>query len=137
MAVRVRKSPSVIVTPLAERTVLVTSATRAVEPQVVRACRAAGDAVRTLSVDVPEPDSLPADVDVRVGDVCDYHAVRDAVAGMDIVVHPAALLHRFDGAAATTDQYECINLGSAKKVVSAAVPEGARRMVFLSSIAVY
>jgi nucleoside-diphosphate-sugar epimerase len=122
---------------MAERVVLVTGATGAVGPSVVRACRAAGYSVRTLSVDSPDGAVLPLGVDVRVGDVCDVRTVRAAVAGVDVVIHLAALLHRFGNSAALGPQYERINVGGTENVVRAGIAESVRRVVFLSTIAVY
>jgi UDP-glucose 4-epimerase len=122
---------------MTERTVLVTGATGAVGPQVVRACQAAGYAVRALSVDVPDVGILPPGVDVRVGDVCDGHTVLSAVAGVEVVVHLAALLHQFDTSADLEIQYERVNVGGTENVVHAAIAEGVRRVVLLSTIAVY
>jgi UDP-glucose 4-epimerase len=122
---------------MAERTVLVTGATGALGPSVVRACQAAGYCVRALSIDAPEVGVLPPDVDVRIGDICDGHAVRQAVSGVDAVVHLAALLHQFGDAAALEEQYERINVGGTENVVRAAEAEGVKRAVLLSTIAVY
>jgi nucleoside-diphosphate-sugar epimerase len=120
-----------------ERTVLVTGATGALGPSVVRACHAAGYSVRTLSVDSPDGPELPLGVDARVGDICDDRAVRAAVAGTEIVIHLAALLHQFGDSAALAPQYERINVGGTENVMRAATTEGVRRVVFFSTIAVY
>lgn len=122
---------------MADRVVLVTGATGAVGPRVVRAWQAAGYSVRTLSVDPPDRDALPSDVDVHVGDVCDAHAVRSAVSGVDVVVHLAALIHQFENVAGRDRQYERVNVGGTENVVRAAIAEDVRRLVFLSTIAVY
>ena len=122
---------------MAERVALVTGATGAVGPSVVRACQAAGYSVRTLSIDTPDRDALPPGVDARIGDVCDSQTVRSAVAGVELVVHLAALLHQFENLAALGPQYERVNVGGTENVVRAAVAESVRRLVFLSTIAVY
>ncbi len=122
---------------MAERVVLVTGATGAVGPSVVRACQAAGYSVRTLSIGIPGGDVLPPAVDARVGDVCDGQAVRSAVAGVEVVVHLAALLHQYESEAGLGPRYERVNVGGTENVVRAAVAEGVRRVVFLSTIAVY
>jgi nucleoside-diphosphate-sugar epimerase len=122
---------------MSERVVLVTGATGAVGPSVVRAWQAAGYSVRTLSIATPEGGVLPPGADVRLGDVCDGQAVRSAVAGVEVVVHLAALLHRFEDAAALGPQYERVNVGGTENVVRAAIAERVRRVVFLSTIAVY
>ena len=120
-----------------DRVVLVTGATGAVGPAVVRACHVAGYSVRTLSTNPPVPGVLPAGVDVRTGDVSDRQAVRSAMAGTEIVVHLAALLHQFENAIDLDRQYERVNVWGTQNVVDAAMAEGVRRVVFLSTIAVY
>lgn len=120
-----------------EPVVLVTGATGAVGPGVVRAYQAAGYSVRTFSADAPTGDLLPSDVEVRVGDVCDARAVRSAVAGVDVAVHLAALLHQFENVGALTARFERVNIGGTENIVQAATAEGVKRLVFLSTIAVY
>jgi nucleoside-diphosphate-sugar epimerase len=122
---------------MTERVVLVTGATGAVGPSVVRACLAAGYSVRTLSADAADRDVLPQGVDTRVGDVCDSQTVRPAVAGVEVVIHLAALLHQFDSAAGLSRQYQRVNVGGTENVVRAATAERVKRVVLLSSIAVY
>ncbi len=122
---------------MAERMVLVTGATGAVGPRVVHACQTAGYSVRTLSIDMPDAGVLPPDVEVHVGDVCDTQTVRTAVAGVDVVVHLAALLHQFENPGALGFQYERVNVGGTENVVRAAIAEEVGRVVFLSTIAVY
>ena len=73
--------------------ILVTGATGAVGPCVVQALCEAGHTVRTLSMDKPLPDTMPPNVDERIGDVTDPSAVQSAMQGVDAVVHLAALLH--------------------------------------------
>lgn len=120
-----------------EGTALVTGATGALGPSVVRAFKEAGYSVRTLSVDNPDLAVLPHGVDAHVGDVCDVRAVRTAVAGTQMVIHLAALLHKFGESAALSPQYERVNVGGTENVVRAATAEGVGRVVFLSTIAVY
>jgi UDP-glucose 4-epimerase len=116
---------------------LVTGATGALGPQVVRACQEAGYSVRSLSLHQPDRNVLPVGVDVRVGDVCDEQAVRSAVAGADVVMHLAALLHQFKNVAGLDRQFERVNVGGTNNVVRAAIAGRVRRVVFLSTIAVY
>jgi UDP-glucose 4-epimerase len=116
--------------------VLVTGATGAIGPRVVRACQAAGYSVRTLSLD-PFPGRQLPGVDVRLGDVTDSHAVGSAVAGAEVVVHLAALLHQFKTAADLDRQYERVNVGGTETVARAAIAADVTRLVFLSTIAVY
>lgn len=122
---------------MSKRIVLVTGATGAIGPSVVRAFQEGGYSVRTLSIDAPDGCLLPPGTDVRVGDVCDRQTVRSAVAGADVVVHLAALLHRFDDAGNLGARYERVNVGGTENVIYAATVQSVRRVVFLSTIAVY
>jgi UDP-glucose 4-epimerase len=117
--------------------VVVTGATGAVGPAVVRACLAAGRRVRTFSLDAAPVGLLPAAVEARTGDICDGEAVRSAVAGAQTVVHLAAFLHQFKAAADLDRRFERINVGGTENVMRAATVAGVRRVVFLSTIAVY
>lgn len=120
-----------------DRLALVTGASGAVGPAVVRACLAAGYAVRTLSLDLPGPDVLPSGIDARTGDICDVDAVRDATQDAEVVVHLAALLHQFENRSGLDRDFERINVGGTENVARAAAAAGARRIVLLSTIAVY
>ena len=73
--------------------ILLTGATGAVGPLVVKALHDAGYSIRTLSIDSPPAGIWPDDVEARVGDVTDVSEVRAATDGVDAVVHMAALLH--------------------------------------------
>ncbi len=122
---------------MAERVALVTGATGAVGPAVVRACQDAGYSVRTYSIDTLAGEALPPGVDARLGDICDARAVRSAVAGADVVLHLAALLHQFENVEALEHQYDRVNVGGTENVLQAALAEGVRRVMLLSTIAVY
>ncbi len=117
--------------------VLVTGATGMVGPRVVDAFRRAGFAVRTLSNTPADSDSIPAEVEVRTGEISDAAAVRDAVEGATVVVHLAALLHVPEPRASLRDAYERTNVGGTRAVVEASVAAGVERVVFFSTIAVY
>ena len=94
---------------------------------------AAGDSVRTLDV-VPLDDAeLERDVDERRGDVRDLSQVRELVAGADVVVHAAAALP----IQASRQAIRSVNVGGTENVLCAAHDAGVRRVVFLSSTAVY
>lgn len=113
---------------------LVTGATGALGPRVVEALLEAGYAVRTLSLDAPPEDLLPASVDMRIGDINDNTAVLSAMDGVDIVMHLAALLHEVD---LSPHRFDHVNVNGTKCVVESACSTGVRRLVFFSTIAVY
>lgn len=116
---------------------LVTGATGALGPSVVGALHQAGYAVRTLSLNTPAPALLPASTEIRLGDITDAATVRAAMAGVDVVVHMAALLHIPNPPAELRPKYEKINVGGTANVIEAAKQCGVRRVVFFSTIAVY
>jgi UDP-glucose 4-epimerase len=121
-------SPSVI---------LVTGATGAIGPSVVRGLSDAGYRVFTFSLDPARTGSLPEGVKTFIGDVTDTIAVESAMCGVDIVIHLAALLHILNPGPEMQAQYERINVGGTAAVVAAAARAGVRRVVFFSTIAVY
>ena len=116
---------------------LVTGATGAVGPRVVEAFNAIGQSIRTLSLDLSQPGSLPAGVEVRIGDVTDRLAVQSAMQGSKVVIHLAALLHVVNPPPALREKYERTNVGGTANVVEAAVQAGVERVVLFSTIAVY
>lgn len=117
--------------------ILLTGATGAVGPLVVKALYGAGYSIRTLSLDPPSEGLWPDDVDTRVGDVTDVSEVRAAVDGVDAVVHMAALLHIVNPPPKMREKYVRVNVGGTAAVVDAAIKAGVRRVVLFSTIAVY
>lgn len=117
--------------------VLITGATGAVGPLVVKAFLEEGYSIRTLSIDPPSFDSWPESIETRIGDITDPASVQSAMLGVDIVIHLAALLHIATPPPALKHKYEKINVGGTSTVVKAAIKAGARRIVFFSTIAVY
>lgn len=116
---------------------LVTGATGALGPSIVWALQAAGYRVRTFSLDAPAPGSLPESVENRLGDITDPSAVQSAVAGAEVVLHMAALLHLVDPPPGLRQAYESVNIQGTECVVDASLAEEVRRLVFFSTIAVY
>src|SRR5262245_17641926 len=116
--------------------VLLTGATGMVGPAVVRRFASAGFRVRVLARSPLPPDHPAADVDLTIGDVTDRVAVRTAVAGVDLVVHMAALLHATNRAMAPS-AYQRINVEGTQVIVDAALEANVSRLVLFSTIAVY
>ena len=121
----------------AQSLVLITGATGAVGPRVVRALYDAGYHIRALSIDSPQPGSIPTDVEVRIGDVTDRLAVESAMEGVEAVIHLASLLHIPNPPPTLLKKYERVNVGGTATVVKAAIKAGVMRLVFFSTIAVY
>jgi nucleoside-diphosphate-sugar epimerase len=92
-----------------------------------------GHAVRTLDV-VPLDDvELERSVEELRGEVRDPERVRELVADADVVVHAAAALP----IQASRDSIRSVNVGGTENVLRAARDAGVRRVVFISSTAVY
>lgn len=117
--------------------ILVTGATGAVGPVVVRAFHGAGYTVRTLSLDTPPAGSWPDGVEAVTGDVTDSSAVQAVMDGVDAVIHMAALLHIVSPSPEMYEKYQRINIDGTATVVEAATKAGVKRVVFFSTIAVY
>lgn len=117
--------------------VLLTGATGAVGPLVVKSFHDAGYSIRTLSIDPPPAGIWPDDVEARVGDVTDVSEVRVAADGVDAIVHMAALLHIVNPRPEMREKYVRVNVGGTEAVVEAAIKAGVQRVVLFSTIAVY
>jgi UDP-glucose 4-epimerase len=98
---------------------------------------AAGHSVRTLSLNEPQPGSLPDEIEVRFGDVTNVQTVADALQGIEIVVHLAALLHITNPSERMQERYEQVNVGGTRIIMEEAAKAGAGRVVYFSTIAVY
>lgn len=76
------------------------------------------------------------DVELIEGDIRSYHIVQEAVKGIDIILHQAALpsVPRSIKDPITTNE---VNIGGTLNMLDAAVKEGIKRFVFASSSSVY
>jgi nucleoside-diphosphate-sugar epimerase len=100
---------------------------------LARRLLAEGHQVRTLDV-VPLDDAeLERSVEELRGDIRDPDRVRALVAGADVVVHAAAALP----IQASRESIRSVNVGGTENVLHAAHDAGVRRVVFISSTAVY
>src|SRR6266498_5167528 len=100
---------------------------------LARRLLAHGHEVRTLDV-VPLDDAeLERSVEELRGDVRDRERVRELVAETDVVVHAAAALP----IQASRDSIRSVNVGGTENVLRAADNAGVRRVIFISSTAVY
>jgi nucleoside-diphosphate-sugar epimerase len=92
-----------------------------------------GHQVRTLDVAPLDDPALEASVEELDGDVRDRERVDRLVADADIVVHAAAALP----IQASRDSIRSVNVTGTEHVLQAARAAGAKRVVFISSTAVY
>jgi len=100
---------------------------------LARRLLADGHDVRTLDV-VPLDDAeLERSVDELRGDVRDRDSVAKLVQGADVVVHAAAALP----IQASRGSIRSVNVGGTENVLRAADDAGVRRVIFISSTAVY
>jgi dihydroflavonol-4-reductase len=108
-------------------TVLVTGAGGFLGGRIVQRLLAEGTPVRGLDLAYPAP--LPGEVDCRVGSILDREAVESAVAGVEVIIHAAAIAAlwapgRFD--------HQRANAAGTCRVLAAARRVGAR-VVHVSS----
>jgi nucleoside-diphosphate-sugar epimerase len=100
---------------------------------LARRLLADGHQVRTLDV-VPLDDAeLENSVEELRGDIRYADRVRELVAGADVVVHAAAALP----IQASRDSIRSVNVAGTENVLQAGRDAGVRRVVFISSTAVY
>ena len=118
------------------RLVLVT-VTGAVGPAVVEALARAGWTVRAFAKASDERPAFDGAVEFRAGDILDPVALAAATRGAEAVVHMAALLHEMTAQQSPASEYERVNVQGTANVLAAAVSARARRVVLLSTIAVY
>lgn len=98
---------------------------------LVQRLLAAGQHVRVL--DVNRPDPVPPGLEVVQGDVRDAAIVRRACEGVDVVHHNVALVPL----ARDKQGFWTVNEGGTRNVLASALDAGARKVVHMSSSAVY
>ena len=119
------------------RRVLVTGGNGAVGPHVVEAFANTGWQVSTLSRTRAVAGTLPATCDEFVGDLFDDDRLAEAVAGVEVVVHLAGLLHIVEAQESLAAEYLRVNAEGTSRVMAAARGAGVKRVVLASTISVY
>lgn len=121
-------------------TILVTGGAGFIGSHVVEALVARGDRVRILdnfsSGNLENLAAVRGVIEVIEGDICDDNAVREAMEGVDGVIHLAAISgvqRSIDAPRLTHD----INVTGSLNLLLAAQQAGVRRLVFASSASVY
>ena len=92
-----------------------------------------GHEVRTLDLEPLDPELSAAGAEGIIGDIRDSAAAAQLSRAADVVVHSAAALP-IQGSNATI---RSINVGGTATVLAAAAANGVRRVLFISSTAVY
>lgn len=111
--------------------VLITGATGFLGGRLAHRLKAEGTQVVATVRSPAKAVSLQADgIEVTAGDVTDRKAMIRAAAGCDLVFHVAAA---FEG----VEQTYGVNVEGSRNLAVAAVEAGAKRVIFVSSIAVY
>lgn len=113
---------------------LVTGATGMIGGAIVDALLARGHRVRALVRLATSIDALVLKgVDIVIGDLGDEESLRQAVQGVDVVFHAAALL----GFRATPTAMDDVNGGGTQRLLAASRAANVGRFVHISSVAVY
>ena len=120
-----------------QKKVLITGATGALGPTVASAFAEAGFHIRTISRSAPQCELLPENAEFFSGDITARSTLEPALAGVQVVVHLAGLLHILNPTSALRSEYERINVVGTTNVVTAALQAGVERIVLSSTIAVY
>jgi nucleoside-diphosphate-sugar epimerase len=111
-------------------TIAITGATGYVGSALVARCLAAGVSVRAL---VRDPQAvLPAGVERARVDLAEPAGLDQHLHGVDVLVHCAA-----EQRSPSRERHRLVNVAGTRAVLEAAIAAGVRRVVHLSSIAVY
>lgn len=115
--------------------VLVTGGSGFVGANLVNTLLERGHEVRSFDR-APSPLPPHPKLDVLTGDVCDPDTAAAAVAGIDTVIHTAAIIELMGGAAATGEYRQrsfAVNVGGTENLVRAGRAAEVKRFVYTSS----
>jgi nucleoside-diphosphate-sugar epimerase len=116
---------------------LVTGATGAVGPELVRSLVNAGYRVRALARHVPSAATLPQGVGMWPADVTDGEAMRRAIEGVGTVFHLAARVQVMSPKPELLAEYRQVNVEGTRNAVETCLRSGVRRLVYFSTVSVY
>jgi len=89
-----------------------------------------------VGLDISPPgEGFPAAEWVR-GDILDAESYAGKLRGIDVVIHLAAMAHIVPRTKEEADRFWKVNLGGTKNLITAAVEQGVRRFVHVSTVAV-
>lgn len=114
--------------------ILITGGNGLLGRQLVSALRDRGDSVRVLAL--PDEDAswlLERDIDVFRGDIRSLHTLTEAVSDAEAMLHLAGMM----GVWRPLEDYHAVNVTGTENVCRAALAEGVRRLVHVSSWTVY
>lgn len=116
--------------------VLVTGATGFTGGHLARGLIGRGHTVRALVRTAgPARDALARDgIEVAMGDLRDRRALAQAIAGVDVVYHVAAIYRE---AGVGRSDYEAVNAAAVEAIVELAAEHGVPRVVYCSTVGVH
>jgi nucleoside-diphosphate-sugar epimerase len=115
---------------------LITGGTGSVGPALVQSLTAVGYRVRLFSRTAPS-DPLPNDAEFISGDITDAWAVADALKGVQVVFHLAALLHIPNPSPSLHNRYQQINVEGTRIVAEQASKAHVQKFIYFSTVKVY
>ncbi|MCK4489327.1 MAG: NAD-dependent epimerase/dehydratase family protein [Anaerolineales bacterium] len=116
---------------------LVTGATGAVGPSLIRHLVEEGYQVRVLTRPESDVRLLPEGITRIIGDINNQGVIARAVSDVDYVFHLAAILHINNPDASLIKEYNYVNVDGTKTIVDASVAANVKRVIFFSTINVY
>ena len=119
------------------RLALVTGATGAVGPALVRHLLQSGYTVRVYARKAPTAGLFPAEVAYSQGDIADQEALARALKGVDLVFHLAALLHIENPSPEMAALYRTVNVDGTRNVLALSIQAGVKRFIYFSTVKVY
>lgn len=115
--------------------VLVTGATGKVGLHLVKKLVEDGEEVYALVKDKSKAGLLHKDVNLKFGRITDFTSVQNAVKGIDVVYHLAALVLGYS--MANKEELNKVNVNGTELLLKACAEERIKHFVYASSIAVY
>jgi len=114
--------------------ILVTGATGFLGRAIVQRLSKERCRVRTMGRRKPPSTDLPH---YRAGNLSDRKAIAESLAGVDIVIHVAGLAHQHRATSRDAAEFFRTNSDGTQSVAQAAAKAGCKRMILVSSVAVY